>query len=293
MTKDHCYETICFDVDDQVATVTLDRPERMNAWTDTMGRELCEVMRRCDRDDGVRAVVVTGAGRAFCAGADLSGGGSTFDASERRSRRQEIKRDAGAKRDHGDEADSGRALTGYAGPFPWQIRKPVIAAINGHAIGVGITYSMTCDIRLVAEEAKIQFAFTRRGVLPELWSHAIVPRVAGLSNAADLLLSGRMILGREMAAMGLASQALPAAEVLEAAQARAREFKDAAPVSVALSKRLLWQSLGSGIEDTGVREARLFGWVSQQPDAKEGVMSFLEKRAPDWKLRASKDLPAE
>ena len=176
-------------------------------------------------------------------------------------------------------------------PFPWQIRKPVLAAINGHAIGVGITYPMTCDIRFVAEDAKVQFAFVRRGVLPELWSHAIVSRVAGLSNAADLLLTGRMIRGRELAELGLASRALPADQVLPATLARAREFLQAAPVSVALSKRMLWQGLGAGLEELGPQEARLFGWVGQQPDAREGVVSFLDKRDPDWKLSVQRDTP--
>jgi enoyl-CoA hydratase/carnithine racemase len=261
----------------------------MNAWTDAMASELAHAMQRCDLDDTVRAVVVTGAGRAFCAGADMSGGSSTFQ--QRRRRPQD---DASPERDSPSQAAErrpDRSQSAYAGPFPWQIRKPVIAAINGHAIGVGITYPMTCDIRIVAEDAKVQFAFTQRGVLPELWSHAIVPRVAGLSNAADLLLSGRMIRGSELAAKGLASEALPAAEVLPAALARAREFEHAAPVAVALSKRLLWESLGAGLDEEGRAEARLFGWISGQADAREGPLAFLEKRAPVWTLSPTKDLP--
>jgi enoyl-CoA hydratase/carnithine racemase len=242
-------------------------------------------MRRCDDDDAVRAVVVTGAGRAFCAGADMSRGGDTFQGGRRRREPDTTRPAAGGKR-----REEGSA---YSGPFPWQIRKPVIAALNGHAIGVGITYAMTCDIRLVAEDAKVQFAFTQRGVLPELWSHAIVPRVAGLSNAADLLLSARMIRGREMAALGLASEALPAAEVLPAALERARAFRNTAPVSVALSKRLLWDSLGAGLDDEGRDEARLFGWVSRQADAREGVLHFLEKREPKWSLSPTQDLPED
>jgi len=269
------FETIRFEVRDRIATVTLHRPERMNAWNDTMAAELGQAMARCDEDDEVRAVVVTGAGRAFCAGADLGRSGDTFregDALER-------------------ARAPGAADAGYAGPFPWQIRKPVVAAINGHAIGVGITYPMTCDVRFVAEDAKIQFAFVRRGVLPELWSHAIVPRVAGLSHAADLLLTGRMIRGRELAAMGLASAALPAERVLEAARERAREVLAAAPVSVALSKRLLWEGLAAPLAELGPREARLFRWTGRGADAREGVTHFLEKREPHWKQSVKRDTP--
>lgn len=268
------YETILLEVKDAVATITLNRPERMNAWTDRMGRELGDALGACNQNDEVRAVVITGAGRAFCAGADMGGGGKTFTGRERR--------------EAGPAADRPRPL------LPWQIDKPVIAAINGHAIGVGITYPMTCDVRYVAEEAKIQFAFVRRGVIPELSSHVIVARVAGLSNAADLLLTGRMILGREAAELGLATRALPAEQVLPAAQECAREIAlHTAPVSVAISKRLLWEGLGMTVPDMFKRESRLFAWVGNQPDAREGVASFLEKRPPEWKLSVSCDIPPE
>jgi enoyl-CoA hydratase/carnithine racemase len=265
--------------------VTLDRPERMNAWNDALAADLSAAMRRCDEDDGIRAVIVTGAGRAFCAGVDMSSGGDTF-APGRGSA-------AGNENDLKWMRDRARERGGYPGLFPFEIRKPVFAAINGHAIGVGITYPMTCDVRFVAEDAKVQFAFTRRGVLPELWSHLIVPRVAGLSNAADLLMTGRMITGRELAAMGLASAALPAAQVLAATRERAREVLAAAPVSVALAKRLLWRGLTTGFVEHGREETRLFNWTSGQPDAREGVLAFLEKREPDWKLSVARDTPGE
>jgi len=259
--------TIRVERTDRVATITLNRPEALNAWTDRMAAELTEALGQLDRDDAIRAVVLTGAGRAFCAGADLSAGGGTFQP------------EPGARPQQ---------------PFyPYQLRKPVIAAINGHAVGVGITYPMLCDVRFVAEEARIQFAFVRRGVIPELASHALVARVAGLSTAADLLLSGRAIRGREFAQLGLASRALPAEEVLPAALAYAREFRLAAPVSVALSKRLLWEGLRCTVPEMMRREAERFRWAGAQPDAREGVLSFLEKREPDWKLRPSRDLPAE
>ena len=151
---------------------------------------------------------------------------------------------------------------------------------------------MTCDIRYVAEKAKIQFAFVRRGIIPELSSHAIVARVAGLSNAADLLMSGRMILGSEAAELGIATKALPAEEVLPMALERARDIAlNTAPVSVAISKRLLWEGIDASVEEMGKREGPLFAWIGNQPDAREGVVSFLEKRAPRWKLSVAKDKP--
>jgi enoyl-CoA hydratase/carnithine racemase len=276
------YETVLFEVDDRIATVTLNRPERMNAWNDQLANDLSEALRRCDEDDGIRAVVVTGAGRAFCAGAEMGATGETFARQGR---------DAEAVERQEWLRQRARERGGYAGLFPFEIRKPVFAAINGHAIGVGITWPMTCDVRFVAEDAKVQFAFTRRGVLPELWSHLIVSRVAGLSNASDLLLTGRMISGRELARMGLASAALPADQVLAATRERAREVLAAAPVSVALSKRLLWRGLSAGFEELGREEVRLFNWISQQPDAREGVLHFFEKREPEWKLSVARDTP--
>jgi enoyl-CoA hydratase/carnithine racemase len=265
-------ETILVGIEDQVATITLNRPERRNAYVARMGQELAEAYRACDEDDSVRALVLTGAGAAFCVGADLETGGATFDGR--------------ARRDEPAQRSEPRGIQA------WQVRKPVIAAINGHAVGAGLTLAMQCDIRLVAEDAKLSFAFVRRGVIPELASHAIVARVAGLSNAADLLLSGRTFPGTEAAAMGLASRALPAAEVLPAALDYARDLaRNAAPVSVAISKRLLWESLDVAIPELERREGRLFAWAGRQQDAKEGVMAFLEKRRPEWTLRPSADMP--
>jgi len=266
------YETILLNVKDEVATITLNRPERLNAWTTEMAAELSDALSACNERDEVRAVVITGAGRAFCAGADLGKGGDSFASSDEQREEQQ------------------RALRSEV--FPWMIDKPVIAAINGHAVGIGITYSMMCDIRLVAEDAKIQFAFVRRGVIPELASNVTVARVAGLSNAADLLLSGRMILGREAAAIGLATRALPAEQVLEAALERARDIAvNAAPVSVAIAKRLIWEGLTTPVAEMKKREDALFAWAGNQVDATEGVDSFLEKRAPSWKLSVSRDKP--
>jgi len=264
------YEQITVQVDEGVAVVTLNRPERMNAWTARMGQELTAAFKAADADDEVRVVVLTGAGKAFCAGADLGSGGGTFDDSRR------------------DREDA----TGGALTLPWQIRKPVIAAINGHAIGVGITLPLTADVRFIANEAKVQFAFVRRGVLPELASHVLLARVCGLSVAADLLLSGRQISGAEAASLGLASKALPAAEVLPAAMEWAKDVAaNTAPVSVALAKQILWADVTPAVKASSRREGVPFGWLGRQADAHEGVTSFLEKRAPKWSLRVSEDIP--
>ncbi len=260
------YECIRLEVEDAVATLALNRPERMNAWNGTMEVEIQDALRRCDSDDGVRSVVVTGLGKAFCAGADLGAGGGTF-------------------------ADQ-PVVTAPEEIYPWDLCKPVIAAINGHAVGVGIAFAMSCDVRYVAEEAKISFAFVRRGVISGFASHVIVARVAGLSNAADLMMSGRTIRGSEAVELGLATKALPAGEVLPAALALARDIaENAAPVSVAITKRLLWEGLAAAAAAMKRREDRLFAWVGAQPDAREGVEAFLEKRPPRWSMSAKRDLP--
>jgi enoyl-CoA hydratase/carnithine racemase len=267
------YKHILFSVEDGVATITLNRPERLNAFTFPLGAELESAYARCDEDDGVRVVVLTGAGKAFCAGADMGGGGETFDDVE------------GGRR----AADPGRGVRRLGA---WQVRKPVIAAINGHAVGVGMTLALQCDLRLAARDAKLAFAFVRRGIIPELASHSILPRVIGFSRAADLLLSGRTIRGEEAAELGLVSEALPAEDVVPRAMEWARDVAvNAAPVSVAIAKRLLWEGVTETPRETMAKEGPLLTWVGKQADAVEGVRSFLERRPPEWKLRASSDLP--
>jgi len=256
-------------IEDGVATITLNRPEAMNAWNAGMAAGLDSALRACDANDDVRAVVLTGAGRAFCAGADLSGGGDTFKPRE------------------------GGVISGAparAAIWPFQVRKPVVCAINGHAIGVGITLPLTCDIRYVAEDAKLQFAFVRRGVLPELASHTLLPRVVGFSRAADLLLTGRQFSGREAAELGLASRALPAGEVLAAARDKAREFALAAPLAVALSKQLLWQGMALDAPAMMRAEGPPFSKLGGHPDTREGISHFIEKRPPKWTGSVSKEL---
>ena len=259
-------ETVLYGVTEGVATVTLNRPEAMNAWTARLADDLAVAMGAADADEGVRAVVVTGAGRAFCAGADLSGGEGGFAPGQR---------------------------GGHEGPrlMPHQVRKPVIAAINGHAVGVGITYPMLCDVRIAANEAKIQFAMVRRGILPELGSHVLLPRVVGFSKAAELLLTGKLMTGAEAAEIGVVSRSLPAVEVLPAAVELARDIAvNVAPVSAALSKSLLWRGLTMPLDEMISTEGRIISTMAHSPDAAEGVRAFFEKRTPQWSMTLADDL---
>jgi enoyl-CoA hydratase/carnithine racemase len=270
---DDAYKHILFAVEDGVATITLNRPERLNAFHFGLGAELERAYARCDEEDDIRAVILTGAGKAFCVGADMGGGEKTFD-------------DVDAARRAAEPEVGGRRLAA------WQVRKPVVAAIHGHAVGVGLTLALQCDLRFVAREAKLAFSFVRRGIIPELGSHAILPRVIGFSRAADLLLSGRTFRGDEAAALGLASEAMAPEEVVPRAREWARDIAlNAAPASVAIAKRLLWESVTETPRETMAKEKPLLAWVGKQPDAAEGVRSFLERRPPQWKLRASTDLP--
>ena len=273
MSEEEPYEHILFAVEDGVATITLNRPEKMNAYHFALGAELSTAYARCDADDAIRAVILTGAGKAFCAGADMSGGKKTFD-------------DVDASRRAASSGSQARGLAAF------QVRKPVVAAINGHAVGVGLTLAMQCDLRIVASEAKLAFAFVRRGIIPELGSHSILPRVIGFSRAADLLLSGRTFRGEEAAVLGLASEALAAKDVVPRAREWARDVAvNAAPASVAIAKRLLWEGVTETPAQTIAKERPLLDWVGKQADAAEGVRSFLERRLPEWKLSASTDLP--
>jgi enoyl-CoA hydratase/carnithine racemase len=250
----------------EVAVVTLDRPDRLNAFTGRMGGELGRAYAACDTDDGVRAVVVTGAGRAFCAGADLGGAGDTFAAPGAGFNASPIQ------------------------PAAWEVRKPVIAALNGHAVGIGLTIAMQCDIRVVAEDATLGFLHVRRGVLPDMQAHWTVPRAIGHARAAELLLTGRTFSGREAVDLGIASRALPASDVLPAALAMASEIAvHTAPLSVALSKRLLWSDADR--DEVGRLETEFHLYVMGAGDAREGALAFVERRAPQWQQRVPGDWP--
>jgi enoyl-CoA hydratase/carnithine racemase len=270
------FEQIRYEVADGVLTITLDRPDRLNAFTPTMGRELIEAFDRADADDDVRAVVVTGEGRGFCAGADLAGGGDTFDWRDRR-------RDGDVPRDGGGEVSL----------RIFDLTKPVIAAINGPAVGVGITMTLPMDIRLAAEGAKMGFVFARRGIVPEACSSWFLPRIVGISQAMEWVATGRVFPAEEALAGGLVRSIHPVGEVLGAAQALGREIADhTAPVSVALARRLLWTMLGASHPMEAHRaDSRAMFARGQSADAREGVTSFLEKRDPKFPDRISDGLP--
>ncbi len=263
------YEDIKFEVREGVAVITLNRPDRLNAFGGMMAKELGEAYQICDDNDAIRVVVLTGAGRAFCAGADMSKGAGTFE-----------------------KQDEATFSTAIVNPPAWEVRKPVIAAINGHAIGMGLTLTLQCDIRFIAREGKYGIVQVRRGVMPDGYSHWTLPRIVGLSRAADILLSGRMVNGDEAAAMGLASRVLPADEVLPAALELAQDIAmNTAPLSVAITKRLLWESPNLTRAEVLRKEIEGHHHLMGRPDAVEGVMAYLEKRAPRWKLSVKNDWP--
>jgi enoyl-CoA hydratase/carnithine racemase len=271
------FEEIRYEVADHVLTITLDRPDRLNAFTPTMARELIEAFDRADADDDVRAVIVTGAGRGFCAGADLAGGGGTFDWRDRDGG------DVGVPRDGG-----GRVALRI-----FDSVKPVIAAINGPAVGVGITMTLPMDVRIAASGAKIGFVFARRGIVPEACSSWFLPRIVGISQALEWVETGRVFSAEEALAGGLVRSVHPAEDVVEAARALASEIAShAAPVSVALARRLMWTMLGASHPMEAHRaDSRAMFARGQSADANEGVTSFLEKRPSEFADRVSDGLP--
>jgi enoyl-CoA hydratase/carnithine racemase len=266
------YETILLDRRQGVAVVTLNRPERRNAYTARMGAELSAAFAELEADDAVRAIVVTGAGRDFCAGADLERGGDTF-----------------ARSDSFED----RSRPAQPALRPWEMTTPIIGAINGSAVGVGLTLPMQWDIRIAAADAKLGFVFNRRGVIPEANSTWIVPRLVGVARAMDVLLTGRLFTGEEAAAMGLVSRAVERERVLPVALEIAEDIAaNTAPVSVALTKRLIYEGLVEPDRMASAeREGRAFWWTGKQPDAAEGVRAFLEKRPPEWKLSRRTPVP--
>jgi enoyl-CoA hydratase/carnithine racemase len=269
-------EQIIEDLKDGILTITLNRPDRLNAWTETMARELISAFDRADADDDVRVVIITGAGRAFCAGADLDKGGETFDWRARESA------DA-TPRDNG-------------GRFTLRVfesLKPVIAAVNGPAVGVGATMTLPMDIRLAAEDARFGFVFVRRGIVPEAASSWFLPRVVGISQALEWVSTGRVFSAEEALAGGLVRSLHPRDELLDAAHALAREIADnTAPVSVALARRMVWRMLGAEHPMLAHRvDSRAMFQRGQSADVVEGVTSFLEKRPARFTDRVSDGLP--
>lgn len=262
-------QDIRLDVADGVATITLDRPDALNAFSGAMGTGLGEAYRHCDENDDVRAIVLTGAGRAFCAGADMSVGEDTFA-----------------------QVESAEFSAAAVDPPAFALRKPVIAAVNGHAIGLGLTLALQCDIRIIAQEGKYGVVQVRRGVMPDAYANWTLQRIVGLERAARILITGKRMTGPEAFALGIASEMLPAQEVLPKALELAREIAvECAPVSAAITKKLLWESPGLTPEQMERKETALHHHLMGRADAIEGPMAFLERRKPDWKLRLGSDWP--
>jgi enoyl-CoA hydratase/carnithine racemase len=272
------FEHIRYGVEDRVATIELHRPDRLNAFTGTMMRELIAAFDLVDADDGVSAVIVTGSGRAFCAGADLGGGGGTFAGPE-------LSEDGGA----GVRRDGG----GTVSLRIFDCTKPVIAAINGPAVGVGITMTLPMDVRMASTDAKMGFVFVRRGIVPEACSSWFLPRIVGISRAQEWVATGRVFGAEEALDGGLVRSLHAPDRLLDDARALAREIADnAAPVSVALARRMLWRMLGAAHPMEAHRaDSRGMQVRGRSADAAEGVTSFLEKRPPRFVDRVSDGLP--
>ncbi|MFM8530445.1 MAG: crotonase/enoyl-CoA hydratase family protein, partial [Ilumatobacteraceae bacterium] len=272
------HEEIHYTVDGPVATITLHRPDKLNAFTNRMLKEIIAAFDASDADDDVRAVVVTGSGRAFCAGADLSGGGDTFAKGG-----SDVAARSGVVRDGG----------GLVALRIFESKKPVIGAINGAAVGVGVTMTLPMDVRLAAEGAKFGFVFARRGIVPEAASSWFLPRLVGISQAAEWCYTGRMVSATEARDARLVRSVHAADELLPAAHALAREIaENTAPVSVALTRQMLWRMLGAAHPMEAHRvDSRAINSRGASDDAREGVTSFLEKRPPNFPVRVSDGLP--
>ena len=284
------YEQILYDVKDQILTITLNRPEKLNAYTGKMQFELIDAFARASADDNVRAVIVTGAGRAFCAGADLSAGAATFDAT---SNPERAARNAGpvGEVDWSDDRvrDGGGRLTLAI----FECLKPVIAAVNGPAVGVGATMQLAMDIRIASESARFGFVFSRRGIVPEACSSWFLPKIVGIAQALEWCYSGRVFDAAEALRGGLVSQVVNPEELLAAAHKIAAEIRDnTAPVSVALIRQMMWRlsALDHPMEAHRIDSRGIYA-RGASADVKEGVVAFLEKRKANFPEKVSTDMP--
>jgi enoyl-CoA hydratase/carnithine racemase len=282
------YETIKYEVAEQILTITLNRPDKLNAFNATMQREVIEAFDAADRDDGIRAIIVTGAGRAFCAGADLSSGADTFD---RDARRGPVRRLADGRVDYSDPnaRDGGGQVTLRI----FKCVKPVIAAVNGAAVGIGVTMQLAMDIRIASQDARFGFVFSQRGIVPEAASSWFLPRIVGISQALEWCYTGRVFPAQEALAGRLVSKVVPPDELMTTARGLAREIASkTAPVSVALIRQMMWRMLGADdpMEAHKVDSRGIYARGRSQ-DVKEGVTSFLEKRPANFKDRISSDMP--
>jgi enoyl-CoA hydratase/carnithine racemase len=282
------YETIKYEVADQILTITLNRPDKLNAFNGVMLKEMIEALDAADADDNVRAVIITGAGRGFCAGADLPSGADPFD---RDARRGPVKRLASGKVDYSEAAvrDGGGQLTLRI----FKCLKPVIAAVNGPAVGIGVTMQLAMDIRIASEDARFGFVFSQRGIVPEAASSWFLPRIVGISQALEWCYTGRVFPAQEALAGRLVSKVVPADELLPTARALAREIAaKTAPVSIALIRQMMWRMLGADdpMEAHKVDSRGIYA-RGRSDDVKEGVVSFLEKRPANFRNKVSSDMP--
>lgn len=269
------YEQILYDVTENILTITLNRPEKLNAFTGQMLAEILDAFERADADDEVKAIIVTGAGRAFCAGADLSAGADTFNHDKRGS--------------GGLQRDGGGLLTLRI----FECLKPVVAACNGPAVGVGATMQCAMDLRLASEKARYGFVFTKRGVVPEACSSWFLPRIVGISQALEWTYSARIFDAKEAVEKGFARSLHASEDLLKATRAIAQEFaQQTSAISVALSRQMMWKMLAANhpMEAHKV-DSRGMYFTGRSLDAKEGVVSFLEKRAPEFRGKVSQDMP--
>jgi len=268
------YESIQYNVSDQILTMVLNRPDRLNAVTDKMLHEMIDAFDRADRDDRVRVVIVTGAGRAFCAGADLGKGGDTWAY-------------------HSEKLEEHRDSGGLVTLRIFEMKKPVIAAINGPAVGFGITMTLPMDIRIASENARMGFAFTRRGIVPDACCTWFLPRIVGINRAAEWTLTGRVFPAQEALQNGLVSRVETPDKLMETAREIAREIADnTSAVSIALTRQLLWRMLGADHPMEAHKiDSQCMYYMGKSPDSTEGVISFLEKRPPMFKMKPSSDMP--
>lgn len=264
-------DDVIMHVDDGVAVLTLNRPDQHNTLSPGLLAGLGEAYQRCDEDDGIRAVIVTGAGSLFSAGADMSAGAGTFD---------------------------GHAITEEIDSCPlsmqaWEVRKPVIAACNGHAVGAGLGIAMQADLRVFANEGRYGFLQVRRGVVTDFAVDFLLPRLIGIERALELLMRGQRLTGQEAVAWGLAGRSVPSEEVLDTAMAIARDIaENCAPLVVGLHKRLVWQGHSLSLEDLQGRESQALNHTMRLPDAREGGMAYVQRRRPAWTGSVSRDWPS-
>jgi len=271
------YSTILYDVNESILTITLNRPDILNAFNTSMLSEIIDALDRADADDRIRCIIFTGAGRAFCAGADLSVGGNTFNA------------DARDDKADGPHRDGGGRLTLRI----FECKKPVIAAINGPAVGIGATMTLPMDIRLCSSSAKVGFVFSRRGVVPEACSSFFLPRVVGIGKALEWCYSGRVFPAEEALSGGLVRSIHKPEDLLADAKHIARELvENTSAVSTALIRQMMWKMLGADhpMEAHKIDSQGMY-FTGKSADAKEGIESFLEKRPAKFPLEVSKDMP--